>query len=84
MGRDLDREGLLMDWKVSWINKQDEPTYIGVTLLLDGPVSERIDKVYKKPVELTPEFLQAQAQLEVERIEQELAPVPAPIIEEIV
>lgn len=73
-----------MDWKVSWINKQEEPTYIGITLLLDGVVSERIDKVYKKPVELTSEFLQAQAQIEIERIEQELAPVPAPIIEEII
>jgi len=43
-----------MEWLTKWINPQDESTYYAITLLIDGPVSERIDKVYKKPIEITP------------------------------
>ena len=71
-----------MDWVTKWINPQNEPTYYAITLLVDGPVSDRIDKVYKKSVEITPEFLASEAEKEIARIEAEIAP-PA-VIEEIV
>jgi hypothetical protein len=71
-----------MDWNIRWINPQNEPTYYAITLLVDGVVSERIDKVFKKPVEITPEFLAAEAEKELARIEAELT--PPVVVEEII
>ena len=71
-----------MDWVTKWINPQSEPTYYAITLIIEGVVNERIDKVYKQPVEITPEFLAAEAAKEISRIEAEIA--PPVVIEEIV
>jgi hypothetical protein len=71
-----------MEWLTKWINPQDEPTYYAITILIDGPVSERIDKVYKKPIEITPEFLASEAEKELARIEAELT--PPVVVEEII
>jgi hypothetical protein len=73
-----------MDWKISWINPQNEPTYYAITLLVDGITQERIDKVYKKPVEITPEFLALEAQKEIARIESELNPPALVVVEEVI
>ena len=71
-----------MEWVTKWINPQNEPTYYAITLLIEGIVNERIDKVFKKPVDITPEFLASEAEKELARIEAELTP-PAVIEESI-
>lgn len=73
------------DWTISWINPQNEASYKARTLLLSGPYGqERIDKVWPASQDLSPEFLLAQAEKEIERIITENTPAPAPIVEEIV
>lgn len=71
----------MQGYTVRWINPQREPSYNALTLIIEGPYGhERIDKVFPKSLELTPEVLEAEADREILRIEAENTPIPQEIV----
>jgi hypothetical protein len=63
-----------MDWQISWINPQNEPSYRSLTLLLSGPLGVfRIEKSWPSSRAIDSDFLSLEALKEIQNIELDFA-----------